>query len=177
MDPHTESRLSELEPTFAADMSRLLDRAYAAGIDLRVTQGLRSWNMQAALYAGGRETTEQVNARRLAVGLSPLTPSQNIIVTHAPPGHGWHEYGMAGDVAPFDKGQPNWDESSPEWAQVISIGEGIGLRSGSLFRTIRDGPHFQPFHIPESPTDETRQTFQGGGMSAVWEMYKVASGS
>lgn len=177
MDPITQERILTLESSFAGVITQLVGRAAAAGIDLRVTQARRSWALQKAYWLQGRASLEAVNAARLAVGLAAiLLPSGNYKVTNAPPGWGWHEYGLAADVCPFDlTGHPDWNESHPVWGQLISMGEAIGLKSGSTFRSIHDDPHFQPLAIPESPTDAVRQAYQAGGISAVYNLLELAA--
>jgi peptidoglycan L-alanyl-D-glutamate endopeptidase CwlK len=171
MDLHTETRISELAPPVQDKARRLIHAANLKGIDLRVTQALRSWNMQAALYAQGREDLYDVNERRAAVRLAPIDPEENREVTKAAPGHGWHEFGLAFDVCPFDQtGQPDWNEKHPVWEAVQTMGEAIGLKAGCTFRTIKDGPHFQfTGRFGDSPDDEVRQLYQSGGTIAVWE--------
>lgn len=161
MDPHSESRLADLEPLFATDMRRLIDHAAAAGIDLRITQGLRTWSQQQDLWAKGRDPAGNVI-------------DKSLVVTNAPPGHSWHQFALAADVAPVDlHGQADWDITHPVWGQIITLGESLGMRSGSTFRSFPDAPHFQPFHIPLSPTDDIRRVFSSGGMAAVWEAVRL----
>lgn len=37
----------------------------------------------------------------------------------------------------------DWDASDPDWQKAISIGEALGLVSGSTFHSIKDSPHFE----------------------------------
>lgn len=178
MDIRSQERIAQVAPKFGAIVTELVVQAAAQGVEIRVTQGLRSWNMQGALYMQGRETLETVNDARHAVGLYLIAEAENHIVTKAQPGHGWHEFGLAVDVVPDDLEkagfQPDWHDEHPVWQQMIGIGIGLGLKSGSTFRTFKDNPHFQPSTVPGSPTDETRQIFQQAGMQAVWELYQLA---
>lgn len=157
MDANSESRLQQVVPALSAIIHNLANLLAAENIELRVTQGLRSWNDQAALYAQGR-----------------TAPGE--IVTHAPPGHSWHEFGMAVDVAPFDTaGQPQWSEADPVWGpvwrRIIGLGESLGLYSGDEFvHCPKDDPHFQLTGcFPVSPSDEVRQIFLNAGMPEVWK--------
>lgn len=151
MDTVSETRLNEVAPQLA-DRIRRMAEMLKDEFTFRVTQGLRSWDEQAKLYAQGR-----------------TTPGS--IVTKAPPGHSYHNFGLAVDVVPFDSdNRPDWNTSHPQWKRLIAVGESLGLVSGSEWRTFPDYPHFQLTGVlPVSPDDEVRQTFLDGGMQAVWE--------
>jgi len=152
MDAISQTRLALINPRFSDTIEHLAELLEAEGIVIRVTQGLRSWQQQAVLYAQGR--TQPGN-----------------IVTNAPPGHSWHQFGLAVDVAPFDaQGSPDWNSNDAQWKRIIGLGESLGLVSGSTFIHCPDNPHFQMTGIfPESPNDEVRQIFLGAGMSEVWK--------
>ena len=150
MDNLSEARLQLVCPALAAKI-----RALAIAVTtepIRVTQGLRSWADQQKLYDQGR-----------------TTPGE--IVTQAAPGHSWHEFGLAVDVAPFDAaGQPDWNLQHPIWRTIIRVGESLGLYSGDEFCRLKDDPHFQLTGTwPVSPNDEVRQMFLEQGMEAVWQ--------
>ena len=155
MDTISEQRLAKVHPIL---MSRIVSLATQLGIEdipLRVTQGLRDWNEQNALYAQGRDG------------------NPGPIVTNAPAGYSWHNYGLAVDVVPMDvqPGQPDWNISHPAWKRIIESSKTFSLFSGSEFRTFPDWPHLQPAEIPESPTDTDRQDFTDGGTISVWKHY------
>ena len=122
--------------------------------DIEVTQGLRTWAEQDALYAQGR-----------------TTPGE--IVTHAAGGYSWHNFGMAIDLVPEDitPGQPDWNLNNPVWARMVSIAESLGLVSGAEWHGADlDVPHVQlTGRFPVSPNDEVRAIFQQRGLIAdVW---------
>ena len=94
------------------------------------------------------------------------------IVTDAPPGHSWHQYGLCVDVAPFNlEGQPIWDIKDPAWKAITAIAPQFKLLSGACFSDLVDMPHWQAIEIPESPTDEDRLIFREVGMIGVWKEY------
>lgn len=151
------ARLQEVHPLLASKIRQLDSILSAQSIEIQVTQGLRSWNQQAALYAQGR-----------------TTPGP--IVTNAQPGYSWHQFGLAVDLvcaAAFDpQGQflPDWNPQHPCWQTMIAKGETLGMYSGAEFRTLPDYPHFQlTGKWPVTPDDEVRQTFTDGGVQAIWE--------
>ena len=122
-------------------------------LNIQVTQGLRTWEEQDQLYAQGR-----------------TAPGE--IITNARGGESWHNFAMAIDLVPRDisTGQPDWDISHPSWTQLVSVGEMVGLTSGSAWRTFPDWPHFQlTGRFPVNPDDEVREIYKRGGINLVWQ--------
>lgn len=104
-----------------------LQRAINVGIPLVVTAGYRDPAEQARLYAQGRTTP-------------------GAIVTNAPAGSSWHEYGLAFDVAVLGaNGQPQWPNDVALWSRIGAAGKAAGLAWGGDFVTLTDRPHFE-FH-------------------------------
>ena len=158
MDSVSEARLQLVCPALSNKIHLLAAMLEDEGIAFRITQGLRSWNEQQQLWLQGRDADGNV-----------IDPSK--IVTKAPPGHSWHEFGLAADVVPMDQvpPQPDWNTTHAVWQRLINVGESLGLFSGSEFHDIKDTPHFQlTGTFPVSPNDEARQVFQNAGMEAVW---------
>lgn len=157
MDAASESRLQLVHPELASKVRNMADILAVSGIEIRVTQGLRSWNDQLALWLKGRDAQGNIT-----------DPGK--VVTKAAPGHSWHNFGLAVDVAPFANNTPDWNLDHPAWKKIVAVGESLGLVSGSEWRTFPDWPHFQlTGKWPVSPNDEVRQTFLDGGMSAIWD--------
>lgn len=158
LDQISQTRLADLHPALAAkirQMSEMLELDNPP-ITFRVTQGLRSWSEQLALYSQGRTTAGK-------------------IVTDAKPGYSWHQFGLAADIVPFAiDGSIDWNTEHPTWKRLIQVGESLGLTAGATFRTFPDEPHFQlTGRFPETPDDEVRQLFTDGGVSAVWEEAQI----
>lgn len=150
MDPISEARLLNVHPKLAGRVRQMAEMLEGENITIRVTQGLRTWADQAALYAQGR-----------------TTPGK--IVTNAQPGHSYHNFGLAIDVAPFDGNIPDWSVDHPAWKRIVAVGESLGLQSGSEWRTFPDWPHFQMTgQLPVSPDDAVRAAYETGGIEAVW---------
>lgn len=154
MDSVSEARLQLICPALADKIHQLYN-LLSDQFEFRVTQGLRSWDEQAKLYAQGR-----------------TTPGK--IVTNAQAGHSWHNYGMAVDLVPDDVAisgfQCDWNEQHPAWHSLVATGVMIGLVAGAQFRTFPDWPHLQlTGSLPVSPDDETRQLFLDAGMEQVWK--------
>jgi len=136
------------------ELSRLITyMSQLLTFDIEVTAGLRTWAEQDALYAQGRTTP-------------------GAIVTHAPGGFSWHNFGLAVDLVPEDitPGQPDWNLNNPVWAKMVSVAQSVGLVSGAEWNGAdKDTPHVQlTGRFPVTPNDEVRAIFQQGGITAVW---------
>ena len=153
------ARLAAVEPHLAERIKQL--DALAPELNIQVTQGLRTWNEQAALWAKGRDAAGNVI-------------EQAAVVTDAPPGHSWHEFGLAVDIVPEEitPGEPDWNETHPAWQRINAFAPTVGLFEGNHYPgKFKDAPHLQPQEIPLSPTDADRQDFLEAGMSAVRAEY------
>lgn len=151
--------LQLVNPELSSKAHQLAEMMELAGQPIQVVQGLRSWAQQAALYAKGR-----------------TQPGD--IVTNAPAGHSWHEFGMAIDVCPESLlTTPGWEPNSPIWPDLGSKGKSLGLMWGGDFIHIPDRPHFQlTGSFPVSPNDEARSLFMEAGMAGVWQQAGLPTG-
>ncbi len=177
LDRNSEARLLEVHPKLAQKIRTLAETLLQEGIEIRVTQGFRTWAQQHALWLQGRAPVDDVNACRLNCGMQIIPEHQNRRVTKADSGQSWHCYGMAIDVAPFRNGLPIWDETDPAWARIIAIGEALGMRSGTSWG---DEPHFElTGKWGPVPGPEVIQLYQdanvgGSGTQAVWDAAEIA---
>ena len=152
MDSVSEARLGVVHPLLTAKVRMMADILEPEAIIFRVTQGLRTWAEQAALYAQGR-----------------TAPGK--IVTNAAPGASYHNYGLAVDVVPMTIEGPDWNEQHPVWSRLVSVGTSLGLVAGAQFRSFPDQPHFQlTGSLPVSPDEHVRELFSIGGITSVWRM-------
>ena len=156
MDSISEARLASICPELAIRVRKMAEMLAEEKIVIMVTQGLRTWDEQDRLYQQGR-----------------TAPGK--IVTNAPAGSSYHNYGLAVDVCPDDPTlagfQLDWNLNHPAWKRIVSIGESLGLVSGSEWRTFPDWPHFQltgPF--PTSPNHDVKELFRSHGMQSVWNI-------
>jgi peptidoglycan L-alanyl-D-glutamate endopeptidase CwlK len=156
MDAVTQSRLIGLHPLLVSRYTDFDTDLTSRGIILRITQALRSWSDQDALYAIGR-----------------TVPGK--IVTEAKGGYSAHCFGYAVDVTPNDPAfpvwKPDWNENDDRWKQVLSIAENYGLKEGAQWRTFPDFPHLYLAELPPTPTDAMRALFLDGGIAAVWNSW------
>jgi peptidoglycan L-alanyl-D-glutamate endopeptidase CwlK len=160
----SETRLGEVHPQLAARVRKMADRLLQEGIEIQVTQSLRSWSEQQGLYNQGRDADGNI-------------VDKSKVVTHAKPGYSYHNMGLAVDVAPFDAAIPDWNANHPIWKRIVAVGESVGLISGSEWRTFPDWPHFQyTGNFPASPDDAVRAAYQTGGLEAIWNLVVRSEG-
>lgn len=144
----SESKLSGLQPVIAAGMIALITGCYNRGVQIIITQGLRTKAEQDNLYAKGR-TAKQL----AAVGLSHVTaqPKEDV-VTNARGGYSNHNFGYAFDFALLlpDGRTVSWDtlrdddkDSLPDWSEVVEEAKKLGFEWGGDWRTFKDMPHLQ----------------------------------
>lgn len=115
-----------------------------AGRLLRVTQTLRTHDEQAALYLIGRGPNDT-----------------RAIVTHAPPGYSWHEFGRAFDVCQV--GSEPYPDSEEFWTAVGDQGEALSLIWGGRWKH-PDRPHFE--HHGGQTLAQLRSQAKAGGQLA-----------
>ncbi|MCP3807113.1 M15 family metallopeptidase [Paenibacillus sp. Lou8.1] len=129
----SEKRLTGLDPVFKLVLDKLIERCYARGVWVLITQGLRTYAEQDALYAQGRTKPGQV-------------------ITKARGGYSNHNFGFAADFALLlrDGRTVSWDtlrdddkDSLPDWSEVVEEAKGLGLEWGGDWRTFKDMPHLQ----------------------------------
>lgn len=118
----SEKRIKTLQTPVARKARRLLERAAANGVNLRVTSAFRSYRMQRELYAQGRTKPGKV-------------------VTRAKPGQSWHNFGLAFDVVEIRGGRAMWENS--KWPEIGQWGKELGLEWGGDWKSFKDRPHFQ----------------------------------
>ncbi|MEK4473368.1 M15 family metallopeptidase [Paenibacillus sp. FSL R7-0048] len=129
----SSTRLIGLHPVVLAAATALIERCYARGVPILITQGLRTIAEQDALYAQGR--TKPGN-----------------IVTNAKGGSSYHNFGLAIDFALLlsDGKQVSWDlkrdgdgDKVDDWTEVVQEAKALGFEWGGDFVSIKDAPHFQ----------------------------------
>ncbi|KAF6658852.1 M15 family metallopeptidase [Paenibacillus polymyxa] len=111
----------------------LIDFAYACGVPIVITQGLRTIDEQNGLYTQGR-----------------TKPGQ--IVTNARGGYSYHNFGVAIDFALLlpDGKNVSWDmkrdgdgDGIADWDEVVAEAKRIGWNWGGDWRSFKDYPHFE----------------------------------
>ena len=109
-DPHTDRRIAHLHPMIRQAVTDFIDDMQAHhGKTIRVTDGLRTFDEQTALYAKGRTAAGS-------------------IVTQAAAGESYHNYGLAFDVVEIHKGAALWHNR--DWELIGKEGELAGFEWG-----------------------------------------------
>jgi len=119
------SRLSGLHPVVRQATERLIERSFASGVPILITQGLRSIAEQDALYAQGRSKPGK-------------------IVTNARGGYSNHNFGVAIDFCLLqpDGKSVSWTVG-PAWMKVVEIAKSLGFEWGGDWKSFKDYPHFE----------------------------------
>jgi len=123
---------AELHPKVEEKKNELIIKAEQVGIQVVITDTIRTSEEQDALYAQGR--TEEGN-----------------IVTNAEAGESYHNYGLAVDYALEDQsGNIIWDieydgneNGEPDWFEVAEIAKGLGFEWGGDWEQFQDYAHLQ----------------------------------
>ncbi|MBI2403954.1 MAG: M15 family metallopeptidase [Gemmatimonadetes bacterium] len=145
-------KLAGLHPIVTLRGRCMVDLCAQAGLAVLVTQGLRTWAEQDALYAKGR-------------AVQPI--GKQHVVTNAKGGQSWHNFGLAFDIVVLDAvGKADWDSSHPGWQKAAELGKSVGLEWGGDWKGFKDMPHFQ--YTGGLTLVECRK-LHAGGLGAVWE--------
>ncbi len=150
----SEQRLAKVHPTLATRARAMIELLAQSGVEILVTQGLRTWEEQDVLYARGRT-------------VAPI--GKKFIVTNAKGGQSYHNFGLAFDIVVLDAlGKFDWDSDHPGWIAASKAGKSVGLEWGGEWKTFKDIPHYQYTNGLTLP--QCQQAFQAGGLAAVWAL-------
>lgn len=134
MDSYTKQRIGKLHPSVREEVTKIIeecDSALTGRAKVRVTQGLRTFEEQDALYAQGR-----------------TKPGKK--VTNAKGGQSIHNYGFAvdicliidGKIASWDTAK-DWDNDTvADWYECVKIFAKHGWEWSGNWKTFKDMPHF-----------------------------------
>ena len=117
------AKLELLRPKVMALASQVIKLSKESGIEIAITQTLRTLPEQDELYAQGR--TKPGN-----------------IVTNAKGGFSLHNYGVAFDFCPLIDGKAAWNDTKL-FERVGKIGLSLGLEWGGNWTKFPDLPHLQ----------------------------------
>lgn len=129
----TDRTLADLHPDLQDLCEKFLNACQALGLDVIITETYRSKGEQDADYAKGRTVDGKIitNARG---GESP----HNCTLPDGTPAAKAFDFAIKDDAGNLD-----WDASDSRWKQAISVGQCLGLTSGSTFHHISDSPHME----------------------------------
>jgi hypothetical protein len=137
--------------------ARQLVESFLTSLDCRglrysVVETLRTAEVQAAYYAQGRESLEEINRLRKTAGLYPLgVEDAKRIITRAR--HSAHQDGLAADIVPvLENGKIPWvvtADNAALWLEFGRLGREAGLEWGGAWTPLDtfgigwDAPHYQ----------------------------------
>ena len=135
MDHHTFTRIQKLHPSVREEVAQIIvacDIALTGKAKVRITQGLRTFEEQDALYAVGR-----------------TKPGKK--VTQAKGGQSIHNYGFAVDICLIIDGKvaswdtyKDWDNDKiADWYECVKIFANNGWDWGGNWKKFKDLPHFE----------------------------------
>lgn len=131
-------KLDGIHPELAAKVRKILQAMNALGFPMKVVQGVRTDQEQAALYAQGRTAPGKI-----VTNCDGYVKRSN----HQPKsdGHG-PSYGYAVDCAfvddPATPKDETWDEHMP-WQAYGAMAEALGLTWGGRWQSVVDKPHIE----------------------------------
>ncbi len=150
MSIDNSEKLNAVNPLLRDRALKILSLAVADGFQLTVTQAVRTFAEQDALFAQGRTR-------------------KGPIVTNARGGQSWHNFGMAVDFAFVVVGKISWDDHLysriGKWAAVA------GLDWGGDWHKLKDLPHVQLSNLANKPPANWITAFRKGGLDAAWKLY------
>lgn len=145
MDTTTEKRLKQLHPKLSAKVKEIIEAMALQGIEMRVVQGLRTYEEQNILYAQGRTR-------------------KGPKVTNAKGGQSYHNFALAADLCPFKDGKPQW-ENANAFGRLGAVCRSVGLEWGGNWPRFPDRPHVQLQSVPTLAI--CRQLYAQGGVAKV----------
>lgn len=167
-DAKTELLLGQLYPAFALGLKNALEAAEeVTGRAMKLTEGVRSFPRQTALFAQGRSVP--------GPGVSDARP-MGYTVTDAQAGLSGHHYGVAGDCA-FVGDDPYLAKEEPAMRNTLwdFFGKSVrdaGLTWGGTWGGAADRPHAESFY--GFRVGDLKAFFNRGGMELVWRQLDLA---
>lgn len=148
MSPISKRRLLQVHPELARRVYLMEAELENVGIEIGVTQGLRTVEEQNALYVQGRNGDTRPR------------------VTNARGGYSNHNFGLAVDLVPIQKdGKAWWTAPKAVWLQIGLAAEREGLSWGGRWTDPVDMPHVE---LPGLSVARCRTLYVKGGLPEVW---------
>lgn len=160
LEPDQEQKLALLYPPFADIVREFLIDAHSQNMAVGIFEGLRTVERQKQLYSQGRDAKGRVVDRHK-------------IVTNAPAGMSFHNYGLAVDLV-FDANEvkPGWQWSwgaTYPWKKLARLGQLHGLESAYFWPHFSEAPHYQATYGFKEKHLMALYHDAGGDLSVVWK--------
>jgi hypothetical protein len=134
--------------------------AQTLGLSIFLTRTASTKELQKALYMQGREKLDAVNFARKSVDLPAITAEQNnkivtqtlksLHIKQKTDSKETNGRARAFDICIMYNGKAIWDVKAdvnedhiPDYTQLASFGESLGLKAGAFFPTLRDFVHYE----------------------------------
>lgn len=129
----TSDKLAGLHPDLIAKVTRIINAMRELGFEMRVTDGLRTAQEQAALYAKGR-----------GGGPGPIVTNADGTIKRSNHQASLSDgLGRAADLTFWVNGQPSWDVTLP-WSLYGAMARALGLKwGGDWLGGLTDRPHVE----------------------------------
>lgn len=137
------AKLAKVAPALQTRARSFIAAAAADGVIIQITQGLRTFAEQDALFA------------------------KRPVVTKAQGGQSNHNYGTAIDVAPVIGGTVSFDEKL--YRNFGKYADAAGLSWGGRWAHFTDLPHLELPGVPKPSV--LIGIYRQGGLAAIWEKY------
>lgn len=170
LDDSTRQRLKLVYPDIRVRWIRLANDMYEAhDLCLKVAQGLRTYDEQAAIYAKGRTL---VNGK-----LEPELPSDPYprtgVVTWAKPGDSWHHFSALDSC--FAGSDPYLEKAGDEglhiWDDYARLAKAHGFEAGADWvGPKKDRPHVQ-IRYGGMKLARAKELYTIGKLGAVWSEF------
>lgn len=165
---HSQAKLALIYPELSRRLVTLEEMCQAENpaINIEISQALRTQSEQKALWMKGRDAQGNI-----------IDP--HAVVTHAPPGHSYHEFALAIDFFVVVNGEAVWDVDHGHYMMVVEKAESLGLVSGARWPEPKtDVDHLQlTGNFDEAgPDANCRYIFNEGGFQAVFDEVNKALG-
>jgi len=124
-----------LHPKIRDMVKEFLNLLLEAGIEVKITCGMRTFEQQDALYNQTCDGKDNDGDGKI--------DEADEKVTNAKAGQSFHNYGLAIDVVPIINGKAIWDIKNPVWQKIAQIGREVGFQWGGDWTGFKDYPHFE----------------------------------
>lgn len=160
MDKNSAAKLAKVHPVLSQKITQVIALAANVGLDVRVVQGLRTFEEQTKLYNQPWDKRDNDGDGRI--------DEKDEKVTNAKAGQSNHNYGLACDLCVFVNGKPDWNNLQ-NFATIGRLAKQVGLEWGGDWK-FKDRPHVQ---LKGLSVKECSRLYQIGGIEAVWKRIDV----
>jgi peptidoglycan L-alanyl-D-glutamate endopeptidase CwlK len=162
LDPKWLAKLDTVHPSLRTKVIALVNMAAVEGFTLQVTQALRTFAEQDALFNQPHDHKDNDGDHRI--------DEADEHVTNCRGGQSWHNYGLAVDFIFVVDGKRTYVPDSlysniGRWARTA------GLEWGGSWKHTVDRPHVQLPHLPDKPSQSLIALLRTEGVESIWKHF------